>query len=545
MKYFLTLLLIAIAPVKALADGKLIEAPVAPSFDIKDLEQRSEKNKEVKSGWSEHQAKMDEAFEKTVSFMAAESEVDIAIAAGERFLQAFGAKNNPYSEKDEKQSSEITILIAKIRSSVARGSELVEQDQSGDKVRQEVRRQEKIMSTGDPDGSFNADDWSEVFNFMLMISDDESSDVQAAFFWEVNSAFSVSSTDIVVMPTLETVDTKMKYVPDLKRINRKWSTREIKDGVLVVSSYSGVAKSFDDLGQKIWEVSLLKGELNGPVRRWHSNGVLAFEGKYKNGLQSGEFLEWHDNGAKRSSTFYKDGYPHKKHFVWRKSGEISSVTSLCCKGVPNGKSKKWHENGTLAFEGTFRKGWPISATSFFDRGTLSGKYSFQWGETSSGCSLENVPKWAWNGKGLRVGWGHGGLGSHTLMGLCKSPYFLTGTIRKYGSMWREDGSLKWEAGRGLFRFWDDNGALLFDLKNGQDRHFYSSGSLKAEINYTRNLKNLHGDFRAYWKNGEINYSGRFSRGSRVGRWKKFGSDGTLIKQACFAKKLPEREVVCS
>jgi hypothetical protein len=52
MKYFLLLLLVSITPT-ASADSNLITAPVAPVFDLNDLEQRSEKSKEVKSGWAE------------------------------------------------------------------------------------------------------------------------------------------------------------------------------------------------------------------------------------------------------------------------------------------------------------------------------------------------------------------------------------------------------------------------------------------------------------------------------------------------------------
>ena len=82
----------------AFAASELIEPPVALSFDLKDLEQRSEKSEDINSEWSQYQAQMNEALVKTVSLMTAESEVDTAIARGCELEVAALQLEVPYRE---------------------------------------------------------------------------------------------------------------------------------------------------------------------------------------------------------------------------------------------------------------------------------------------------------------------------------------------------------------------------------------------------------------------------------------------------------------
>ena len=64
-------------------------------------------------------------------------------------------------------------------------------------------------------------------------------------------------------------------------------------------------------------------------------------------------------------------------------------------------------------------------------------------------------------------------------------------------------------------------------KNGKYRILCkNSGNIILEKHYSNNL--LHGEYRYYWDNGKIRFSGMFSNNKRIGIWINYDKNGEII-----------------
>ena len=533
MKYFLTLLLIAIAPVKALADGKLIEAPVAPTFDIKDLEQRSEKSKEVKSGWSEYQAKMDEAFEKTVSFMAAESEVDIAIAAGERFLQAFGGNNNPYSTEDDEQIAEVKKLVEALTkpSIVSLVPQSVEDDDS-----ELVAPQSVALARVD---LFSEDDWRAVVDALALAEGVECPFVPQACIRE---------SGITLFPDPLVFDKNLRLEPSLILSEGVWVISSVGEVKQMEEPYSGVAKAYNSFGVRVWDLTFFKGQLEGPASRFYPSGQKSLQLAFRKGEVDGKRDEWHQDGSRKSSSFYKDGVPRKKFTKWDEFGQlrVSSKFTNSSKGALNGISEAWHENGKLAFKGRFEIGKIFGTHKIF---YLNGNPKLEYKlipDVIGDCVREpSISDLRQRRSRLEAPAIERRIELERQRGGDSCTVRAIMPIYKVASEWDEKGNLLWKSKKNFFQQWGDAQQLIVDFSKRKNRHFYESGALKSVVSYNRLYSALDGELSLFYENGKRRLSGEFASGKRVGKWKKFDPNGALIKQVCFADKPPERRVVCS
>lgn len=60
---------------------------------------------------------------------------------------------------------------------------------------------------------------------------------------------------------------------------------------------------------------------------------------------------------------------------------------------------------------------------------------------------------------------------------------------------------------------------------------YSDGKIKVEVPLKNGMKN--GVYKAYYKNGELHFKGRFKDDKRVGKWKKYDMEGNRILQVNY------------
>ena len=71
-----------------------------------------------------------------------------------------------------------------------------------------------------------------------------------------------------------------------------------------------------------------------------------------------------------------------------------------------------------------------------------------------------------------------------------------------------------------------------DNKNGKYKILCkNTGKVILEKNYSNNL--LHGEYVYYWDNGQIRFSGMFSKNHRIGVWKNYNKYGEIILKESF------------
>ena len=60
-------------------------------------------------------------------------------------------------------------------------------------------------------------------------------------------------------------------------------------------------------------------------KKWHSNGQLKFETRYKSGKKDGKEKKWHSNGQLKFETLYKSGKKDGEERKWDNNGELISI----------------------------------------------------------------------------------------------------------------------------------------------------------------------------------------------------------------------------
>lgn len=95
--------------------------------------------------------------------------------------------------------------------------------------------------------------------------------------------------------------------------------------------------------------TLAKGERHGFWKKYHDNGQLSSEGKYKDGKQHGFWKYYYSTGELKSEGFCKDGLWKGFWKAYYRNGQLKS------EGVyQNGNVwKYYYENGELAHELTY------------------------------------------------------------------------------------------------------------------------------------------------------------------------------------------------
>lgn len=97
-------------------------------------------------------------------------------------------------------------------------------------------------------------------------------------------------------------------------------------------------------------------------------------------------------------------------------------------------------------------------------------------------------------------------------------------------------------GDGEFKTYYKNGQLKTEgnykdgKKDGLEKYYYENGQLEAEMNWSPSLRNENyswqtGSFKEYYENGKLKEQGNFTReGIKTGRWTKYLEDGTIKKE---------------
>jgi len=350
MKKFLNVVISGLLALNFL-DSQAARAPVIPKFDLSDLKTMTTESKASEASWSEYQAAMTTAFDKTKSFVYEDGVPEFKLQAANRFLEIFGQVDNPYSTLDDHQLS----VVRGFHSDIL--GELVAEEDN------EYSSGGGISASTTPTVEIRAPESKAQYELARKISP------QCAYVF----AHCAAETMLGIEP-IKIADSAIRFEPQLTKVETKWY--RLVEEAPAKTPYSGLVKGFLSTGQLTTELNFDNGILAGPYNRWWPNGAKAVEAKNKKGFFSGLYKEWYDNGQLRKLTTMKKGIPVKKETLWYLSGIKKAEISLSNRGALNGKTQAWYPDGQLYFEGRFAVGTIYKEQSiFYPNGQLAIKYS--------------------------------------------------------------------------------------------------------------------------------------------------------------------------
>lgn len=142
---------------------------------------------------------------------------------------------------------------------------------------------------------------------------------------------------------------------------------ELKDGRMITRNhglpFSGIMFEQTMSGQRLTEVPLKEGIVDGLARGWYENGQLEVEEHFQNGVSNGIRKRWYQNGKPRNEAMITDGRLNGSYKEWHDNG-VQSVSMTLVKGRGQGLCEAWHPNGNLKSRVTLENGEPVKKEYF-------------------------------------------------------------------------------------------------------------------------------------------------------------------------------------
>lgn len=114
------------------------------------------------------------------------------------------------------------------------------------------------------------------------------------------------------------------------------------------------------------ETQLMHNILNGPQKRWASNGNLIHSSNYLNGELHGDFNAYYDDLTPKIITQYKNGAIDKSFEEFHPNGVLKKQIKYQ-KALKHGYQKEYYSNGKIRFKGKYKKNQPSGWHIFYDQ----------------------------------------------------------------------------------------------------------------------------------------------------------------------------------
>lgn len=108
--------------------------------------------------------------------------------------------------------------------------------------------------------------------------------------------------------------------------------------------FTGTMFNQTHTGQRLSEIPVQSGIINGLARGWHDNGQLEVEEFFVDGKSDGVRKRWYANGKKRSEATIVKGELHGPYTEWHDNGQLS-IRMTMDHGQPNGICEAWYREG--------------------------------------------------------------------------------------------------------------------------------------------------------------------------------------------------------
>jgi len=246
-----------------------------------------------------------------------------------------------------------------------------------------------------------------------------------------------------------------------------------------------------------------EGKLEGDFARYYESGEREALIPYQNGEMNGEMIEWYENGSERAHRHFVNGKLHSPEkqpavLIYTEDHSIKEVQDFR-NGLPFGDHIQFHSNERKSYHVHFRDGNKHGKEKWFDsHGKLSGEREYNYGKK---------------------------MGRHWK----KHP---NGTMA-YLSTFDKKGNLKESV-----REFDEQGQLIAeyyelsdDKLDGSYKTWYSSGQIKAELNYDKGES--EGKQREYFESGNPSLTAFYRNHQKEGEFKQWHEEDKLAFQGTY------------
>ena len=315
--------------------------------------------------------------------------------------------------------------------------------------------------------------------------------------------------------------------------------------------------------------------------RWltfYKNGILQFEGKYKNGKKNGYFKEYSKEGSLVKIEKYTDDELQVDATELRKldtrfdfypDGKVK-VEGSYKDSVPDGIRRYYSEKGDVINSRIYKDGIIVGEGIIDKRGKKQGAWKEYYDpskETGNKRILKTegtykndnkIGSWKFyypNGKVEQIGTYND---NHQPVDVWKW-YYDSGNLRREenyvdglpeGIMTEYNDSGKviskgnyvagLEEGFWFYNVGDEKqeGTYVSGKRSGLWKDYFSEGKLRFEGNYIDDVED--GKHKYYWDNGFLKEEGNYIMGKREGDWRYFNEDGTLFMIISFKDGIEKR-----
>jgi antitoxin component YwqK of YwqJK toxin-antitoxin module len=98
---------------------------------------------------------------------------------------------------------------------------------------------------------------------------------------------------------------------------------------------------------------------NGQGKMYDTNGVLRYDGEWKNGLENGQGKMYDENGVLKYDGEWKNGMKHGQGICYYDDNGILRYDGEWESGTRNGKGKMFNKNGQLIHDCIWKNDMPI------------------------------------------------------------------------------------------------------------------------------------------------------------------------------------------
>ncbi|OGN56669.1 MAG: hypothetical protein A3D96_06005 [Chlamydiae bacterium RIFCSPHIGHO2_12_FULL_44_59] len=326
---------------------------------------------------------------------------------------------------------------------------------------------------------------------------------------------------------------------------------------------------YNEDGQKLREFFVLGDRFNGPYYEWYDTGIAKVEYSYQEGEYEGSQKEYYPSGQLKVSSFYKDQKRHGLHEEWYDNGVLARRVHFAY-GLKDGQMGEWYSNGNSKIDAYFQKDSPDGVQSeWFEDGQLKRRAEF-----ASGLKEGWHREWNEGGELLFETFFDQDLMDGTMLTWWNRDQVKTSFLFEKG---KKQGTHKWfykngkpervvsyrddlQEGEGLA--WYPDGTLQLvqffqgGLPTGEHRFYFPKDGANQErlahlFHYDMQGK-LHGEEKVFYTDGSLQAVISYCHGLMDGKRQIFDPDGTLKEEANynrgelkgkFFQKLPDGQEV--
>ncbi|CAN5465701.1 hypothetical protein BH11BAC3_BH11BAC3_24720 [soil metagenome] len=281
---------------------------------------------------------------------------------------------------------------------------------------------------------------------------------------------------------------------------------------------NGVAKYYNQDGYLRTLENYLDDKLEDEEIVYHSNGNISYRVSYVKDKATGEYKELFDNGKMKMSGIYTDG---KKEGIWTtyyKNGKTKSVENYL-KGELDGEVISYHENGKIESKIIYKKGdLEGKKEAFDDDGIVYNETIFE------NDRLRDIKFFDKKGNIISS--------TTSRKGDAIVAFYTPDGAKESEGYYSKDGLAE-----GNFKYYYKNGQLSAEgsykngLQEGKKTYYYSNGKISQSANYKADKAD--GYFINYYINGQVSGEGWYVNDERQGTFINYDLLGNINSKTYY------------